>query len=635
MPNTQAAPIHDEHVEQRTSALTDLHTVYDYLAGSVVTAAGARGYAGSDPVEAIAWLEESAEGTRVSDAAVDLWRTFFMCFRPDENDFEKARSQAAAEEINQQLLNLPEGSTPPPALVGSMLSALSALWHDRHHAISERLDALIADLGQHQAQLGTVKLSAAHRTDELSRIEQLVKGASVELGLHVPSDEPIAQSAIRLVTHYRDELATAQRQSSGQVQSLKRLMEATHAIAMGQPVPALPPEAEALLGDVRYLDTLRRDLEKNNREISDTVSRLEANLKEKVEQLDERDRQIADLSAQPEVGYQILDLYRQALAAWESGADISALAQQIHALERVIALSTSDQSRAVEVADRHLVELTNCLEKLHDIKPMTQDPKRYRRRMFGAQYEFKTIAGQIRALRDAGHDVTAYAERARWAHGVGVMAKHAPKLRQVFREMVSFVVQWRNKLGDPPPASISISVDGGSGIISLPAILASDLKMTLRRKHRLGQSAVGLVGVLEGSVAFYHRVLEQALDVIIPRPEAGKREIPSQALTRLATELAALANICEKAFSEVVSDNFSLAFDDEKLLADEHLLRMSLVTFDGACIELSALPNAPALSLVTLPGRGTKGISPMVAAFKERLDWLELLVGYRVVSTTH
>lgn len=617
-------------VNPRLGAIADLRDAYERLAGAVITVASERGFSGNDTLAALVWLKDAADDRRMAEAALDLWRTFFTCFRSDERAFEAAHFQAAASRIDAALAALPPEAVPPSALVEDMLAALASLWRERHQAISQRLDTLIADLGQHQARLGTAELSAAHRADELERIQQVVQGAAAELGSPLPADEAPGQAAALLISRYRDELASVRRQATGQVQALKRLMEAMRAIAAGQPTPALPPEAEALLTDVRRLDAARRELEQGNRVLHGSVARLEAERDGLIAKLKDGEQRLAQLTAPPERVDEVLGLYRQALATWESGGDTKALAERIHKLERVITLPVVDAERAVQIADRHLAELATCLDQLHRLSPRGEDPRRYRPRLFKSHYEFKTLTGQITALRDAARDLEGHLERARWAQGVGILAKQAPKLRSVFREMVSLVSHWRLKLGDPPPVSISISVDGGSGIISLPAILASDLELMLRKKNRLGPAAAGLVTVLDGCVAMYHKVLEQALSTTIARPVAGKRESAGQALVRLTSEMAALAGRCESAFAEVANSDFTLAKSDAALLADEHLLRMGLSTLDGACTELAVLPNAPTAALPAIPARG-KDLALLVAAARSRCGWLDQLACYRVV----
>lgn len=612
-------------------AFAELRDTYERLASAVVAAAGTRGFAGNDPTAALAWLTDGADDRILADAVLELWRTFFACFRADESAFEAARFQASATQIEARLAALAPEAVPARDLVVAMLAALSSLWHERHQTISQRLDTLISDLGQHQARLGTAELSAAHRADELERIQQVMQGACAELGMPPPADEPAGQAAVRLITRYRDDLAAARRQATGQVQALKRLMEAIRAIAAGQPSPALPPEAEALLADVRRLDATRRELEQGSRELHATVARLDAERAALVEKMAAADRHQSQLAAQPDPGGEVLGLYRQALATWEAGGDLKALAERIHRLERVITLPTVAAERAVQIADRHLTELATCLDQLHRIAPRGEDPKRYRPRLFGTRYEFKTLAGQITALRDAGHDLERHLERARWAQGVGILARQAPKLRSVFREMVSLVAHWRLKLGDPPPVSVSISIDGGSGIIALPAILASDLELMLRKKNRLGTAAAGLATVLDGCVAMYHKALEQAVGVAIERSAAGKRESAGQALIRLTNELAALAGRCENIYGEVSGSDFALAAADAALIADEHLLRMGLGALDGACVELAALPNAPLATLAALPARG-KDLGLLVTAAHARTAWLDLIACYRVVT---
>lgn len=614
--------------DPRTGAFMELRQAYEHVAASVLDLSRGHGYVGQDPGEALEHVRSATQPGPVAEMALELWRTFFTCFRPDEKAFEAARFQAAAARLDVRLAELPPEALPDAALVAEMLAALAELWRERHHTISQRLDILITDLGQHQTRLGTAELSAAHRSDELERVNQVVQGALAELGI-VEDHEPPGQRTARLIARYREDLGLARKQAHGQVQALKRLMEAIRAVASGAATPPLPPEAEILLADVRRLDNARRELERTQRDLHAALAKQAAENQALKTQVQERDQRLAQCASPASTGEEALILYRRMLATWESGGDLKTLAERLHHLERVLTLPTTEEQRAAQVADRHLAELAKCLEGLFRLCPRGEDPKRFRPRLFSSRYEFKTLAGQIIAIRDAAHDLAHFIERARWAQGVGILAKQAAKLRQIFREMVALVAHWRLKMGDPPPVSISINIDG-SGVVSLPAILASDLDMMLRKSKRLGPAAAGLAQVLEASIVMYHRVLEQAIGEPIARVPGGKRESALQTLTRLTSEMAALAGRCEAVFSEVAASNFVLAEADAQLLADEHLLRMALTSLDGACAELATLPNVPEAKLAALPSRG-KELSPLLPAIQARCAWLDLLACYRVV----
>jgi hypothetical protein len=350
-----------------------------------------------------------------------------------------------------------------------------------------------------------------------------------------------------------------------------------------------------------------------------------------MEEVASRDRRLSRLEEGDESGLdERLRLYREVFTLLETGGDHRAKLDQVRKLERVITLPTDQEGQAARVADRHLAEMAKCLTDLRAIVPLAEDPRRYRPRLFGNRYEFKTLRGQIIATRDAARDLVEYLDRARWALGVTVLAKAVPKLRAVFREMVSLVADWRQQLGDPPPVSITISLDGGSGILALPAILASDLETILKKKSKAAQAATSLAPLLEECVALYHRTLEQARGDTVPRAETPKRESATQSVARLAAELSSLAAMCETTFSEAAANEFKLSESDSALLTDDHLLRLALQNCDGACDEFAALPNTPGTKFTALPGRG-KDFDKFLIGGRQRLEWLEELGLYRVL----
>jgi hypothetical protein len=459
----------------------------------------------------------------------------------------------------------------------------------------------------------------------------VVTGALTEMREAVPAGEPLGQQVGRAFAKYRQDLAASRRHAQGMVAATRRLLDAMTAIAARREVPALPPEAESVIGEVRKLDQSRRELEGTVRDLRGQIAKLEAERHELMEEVAARDRKI-ERYEEGESGNldERLKLYREAFGLLESGGDHKAKLDQVRKLERVITLTGEEEAHAARVGDRHLAEIAKCLTDLRAIVALAEDPRRYRPRLFGNRYEFKTLRGQIAGTRDAARDLIEYLDRARWAIGVTVLAKAVPKLRAVFREMVSLVAEWRQQLGDPPPVSVTISLDGGSGILALPAILASDLETVLKKKSRAGQAATSLAPLLEECVGLYRKTLEQARGEPIPREESPKRESALASIGRAAAELSSLAAMCETTFAEAAANEFKLGETDAALLADDHLLRLALTHVDGACEEFSSLPNTPPVKFADLPGRG-KDFDKFLAGGRQRLEWLEELGLYRII----
>src|SRR4051812_46674935 len=154
--------------QDNARALTALHQQYDALTAAVLQAARGRGYLGNDPLGAIGhFMMPPATGRQLGESALELWRTFFACFRPDEAAFEAANFREKARDLDARLAALSPGEVPDLQLASELLAALAELWHERHHAINERLDHLIKDLSAHQAQLGSAQLATAHSEDEI------------------------------------------------------------------------------------------------------------------------------------------------------------------------------------------------------------------------------------------------------------------------------------------------------------------------------------------------------------------------------------------------------------------------------------------------------------------------------------
>jgi len=618
--------------QEHARALAAMHQAYDQLSSTLIEAARGRGYLAGDPLGALGHLlAPTPLANQVGEEALMLWRTFFACFRPDEAAFEAAQFQERASQLNARVDALQPGERPELSLTVEIMQTLSGLWEERHQAISGRLDTLINELSSNQAKLGSVQLETAHQSDELQRVVLVVSGALTEMREVVPPGEPLGQQVGRAFSRYRQDLAASRRHAQGMVAATRRLLDAMGAIASRREVPALPPEAESVIAEVRKLDQSRRELEGSVRDLRGQIAKLEAERHELMEEVAARDRRLSRYE-EGDAGNidERLKIYREAFGLLETGGDHRAKLDQVRKLERVITLNEEAEGHAARVADRHLAEMAKCLTDLRAIVVLAEDPRRYRPRLFGNRYEFKTLRGQIAATRDASRDLVEYLDRARWALGVTVLAKAIPKLRAVFREMVSLVAEWRQQLGDPPPVSITISLDGGSGILALPAILASDLETVLKKKSRAGQAATSLAPILDECVALYHKTLEQARGDTVPRAEAPKREGALQSIARLAAELSSLAAMCETTFNEAAANEFKLSESDSALLADDHLLRLALQNLDGACEEFSALPNAPAVKFTALTGR-SKDFDKFLIGGRQRVEWLEELGLYRVL----
>lgn len=621
------------HLEQ-AQALASLHQSYEQLASTLMRSARDRGYLGSDPLGALAHLTSpSPWEARHGEAALELWRTFFSCFRADEAAFEAARFRESAGKINERVAALGAGGSPEPELTLAVMQTLSALWEERHHAISERLDALIKDLTHHQAELGNADLRSAHQSDELSRAIGVVSAALSELGEKVEANAQPAQLLALLIARYRKDFGALKQQAHDAAVARRAFIEALQVAAKDSAqLPALPAVEGEMVKGMRRMVEDRGRLEEQVRQLRGHVARLQAEERELMEEVASRDRKLAryELGAsEAEDEDERLALYRQAFTEMEAGRDAKPILEQVRKLERIITLSPKQQEHALRVIDRQAAEVVKCLNDLRKIAPITEDPKRLRPRLLlGSRYEFRTLPGQVQALRDAARDVTAYIARIRWAAGVKLLARDVPRLQRVFREMISLVSSWRERLGDPPPASISINVDDGSSIIALPAILATDLETVLRRRGRnAAQAATDLVPVLTECVDLYHASLQRAKGEDVPRVEVGKRENAQQTLQRLATELTALGGAMEALFGDAAADHFKVGAADEKLVGDDHLLLLSLQQLEVACEVLAALPGAPKAAFTSLPT--TRGSDKLLACGRERVTWLEEVARYR------
>ncbi len=629
-PSTTVMRLERQIREEHAQALIALRQAHERLVASVLAAARERGHLVSDPLQAVASLRADAPALlRVGRDAADLWLTFFSCFRTDEAAYEAKHFREQADALNRRLAALPPGTPPDGALTHDLLTALDELWEQRHEAISQRLDQLIADLGRHQSDLGTAQLGAATHSDELARAQAVVDAALGEIGESLEKSEQLAERLVRLLKRYRSMAQDGGRRADEMTEVFATFVTAIRQVAQrGQP-PPLPPEAQAALAEVGKLDESRRALEDAARVLHQRIAGLEGDRRQLMEEVAAAQQRLDALAEDDSDPDARLTLYRQAVAAWESGQDPAPIVAAVRKLERVIPLAAKDQTQWVKVCDRHLSEGAKALVELRQVVELGPDPKRYRPRLFGSDYEFKTLPGMLAACRDAARDTAAYADRARWALGVAVLARHVPKLRAVFRELVGLVAQWREKLGDPPPASLSISLDASGGVLALPAIVAADLQQLLKRR-KAAAAANDLLPIIDACTALYHASLAEALGEELTRAEADKREGTLAGVARLADELTALAARCDTTFREAAANGFRLDPADAALVADEHLLRRAVQNWDELARELAGLPNAPAQEFTALVNR--KDPVRLHRCAGERAAWLELLARYRVIG---
>jgi hypothetical protein len=619
---------------ENAKALEALRQAYEQLSGAALQLGRDRGYVGSDPLGALGQaFAPDGDQRALAIAAAELWRAFFACFRSDEANFEAQRFSELAQPLDERLAAIAEGGWPDPELAAQLLATLQIFWQERHEAISQRLDALIQDLNRHQQQLGGVQMQSAHQADELQRAMGVLEGALRDLGEPLGDQPGPAQLLGILVGRYRRELTERKLEAERATDAHRGLAKAIVSAARREEVPTLSATDQLAAQAVAQLAIDRHRLMEDIRLLRADHARLNAENRQLMEELSERDRRIGRYefgSAQDVSEDDRLDLYRKAFAELQAGGNPQPWLAQVRELERVLTVSESDEAQALKIVDRQGAELAKLVVELRGVKPVSEDPKRWRPRMLlGSRYDFKTLSGHAQALRDASRDLTAYAAQARWAQGVSSLAKDVPKLQRVFKEMVSLTAMWREKLGDPPGASMSIRIEQGSSIVALPTLLASDLEAVTRRKGtKANQAASDLVPVLEECIALYRKSLERARGEALPPIEAPKRESDIAKLTRLAQDLTALGGILESSFSEAIANGFTLDAADAALIQSDHLLLLALQQLDVACDVIAVLPGAPTSKFPAIPtGRGS--IDKLLAAAKARSTWLEDVARYR------
>jgi hypothetical protein len=430
-------------------------------------------------------------------------------------------------------------------------------------------------------------LDAFWRANHAQVSEQLVRLAE-------SSGVRAAQELAAALTQERDRRERAERDSRATVDAFATMLSAIGSAVEGRAGKPLPGRAEALVEAVRRLGEARNELAQQVADLRTQVSQLSGERRALLEEIKARDA---------------------ALARHEAG------------IPSEFELDAAGATAAARASDRHLEQLVRHLAELRAIVPLSEDPRRYRPRLFGSDYELKTLGGQAAALRDAARDLLAYADRARWSLGVTRLGKAAPRLSSVFQELVRLIAAWRSSLGDPPPVSATMAIRAADSVCALPAVAAADVEALLKRRGAGEKAAAELTSVLEPCVALLSRTLADARGSAQPRSEAGKRETPKGAASRLAGELADIAGQLEAAFSEAVSCDFRLPAAEAKLLAEEQLLRLAVQQLDGACSEFAQLNGAPAGQLSPPSTRGD--LDGILLAVRSRADWLESVAASR------
>jgi hypothetical protein len=594
----------------RQVALEAVRTSYETLSSAVLNAARGRGYLGGDAAAAAGVLAQpDPDLVRLGKAVADLWLAFFTCFHPRLAPLDTGHFQGGIDALNQRLAGCGPGVAPDPVLAADLLETLERLWNERHEQVVAQLDALATR---------TVAVEAG--------LAAAIDGALGEAGLVPARDEGVGARFARVLAHWRRTAEAARVEARETTAAVGTFLRAVKAVAAGNGAPGLPGEAGAILASIAALDATRRDQERELRALRSEVAGLQAKL--------------AVAAAPPapaapafdEAG--VLRHYREALAAFEAGGDPGPALGRARTLERVVTLSDDAAAALVRQLDRFHGDLVRRLEELYKLQPLISDPRRYRPRGLlglGAKpvHDLRQVSGLVEALVDGAADLVVYAERAKACVGVGVLAAQAPRIRVVFGELVKLVAHWRQKFGDPPPVSVSMSLDGGSGIVALPAVVATDIEAMARKKSKVGPAALVLAPLLEDCVALYHAALAKAGAAVAVRTIAKPRESPIMALVRLSAELEALAGVCEASFAEAARDEFLISAADRALLQDDHPVRSGLSALDEAIEAMAACRGAPPRAALPLASRGDHAGQAQAAA--ARHAWLTTLTSYRIV----
>ena len=144
--------------------------------------------------------------------------------------------QEAAEAVAAELASLDDIETPSLDLSQRMVGLLAAFWVERQDELHGRMDELIADLGEHQAKLGSSELTQAYQADTMGRTRQILLAVLSELGVPLPTDQgeaQLEQLLSLLIQYWRAELL----RRSGENQQLKDAHQSLITIASGSGAP--------------------------------------------------------------------------------------------------------------------------------------------------------------------------------------------------------------------------------------------------------------------------------------------------------------------------------------------------------------------------------------------------------------
>jgi hypothetical protein len=110
----------------------------------------------------------------IGELLLELWGTFFSCFREDERAFELARFQDQAADVQQQLDELPSEAIPDLVTSRRLLFLLTRFMREHFDSWDNRLDQMAAQIRELQQQNHAVELTNSWQQDETQRCRQLV-----------------------------------------------------------------------------------------------------------------------------------------------------------------------------------------------------------------------------------------------------------------------------------------------------------------------------------------------------------------------------------------------------------------------------------------------------------------------------
>ncbi|MFW5844979.1 MAG: hypothetical protein ACOCXJ_02005 [Planctomycetota bacterium] len=135
----------------------------------------------------------------LADLLLDHWADFFAHFREDERDFELARFEQEAEQVQQILDQLEPEERPDLVTCRQMLFLLNRLGRERFQTWDQRLDVLLAQNRDLEQQLNAIQLSTSWQTDEMTYCRGIITDAMKRRDSFVPAGsdgEPVLVSQL-------------------------------------------------------------------------------------------------------------------------------------------------------------------------------------------------------------------------------------------------------------------------------------------------------------------------------------------------------------------------------------------------------------------------------------------------------